>query len=163
MGLVVRAVSVLLVAATIASLAPGVAWAGTETPTPGALGIPVNPSASGTKLSGPLTIFYDVADVPTSTCDSGAQVTRFSEVTVLTKGNALSTFSAESSTPFCFLLVAPHVTFIQNFIADEVIPFFFPATPNAAFEFKDVSSISATHSSTATSFAISVNVIVAVH
>src|SRR5882724_1677920 len=163
MGVVVRAVSVLLVALTVAGLAPAAAWAGTETPTPGALGIPVNPSASGTKLSGPLTIFYEVVDVPATTCDTGSQVTRFSVVTVLTKGNTLATFSAESSTPFCFLVVAPQVAFIQNLIADEIIPFFFPATPTAAFEFKDVSSISVTHSSTATTFAISVNVIVAVH
>ena len=162
MRFITSALGVVLVGAVI-SLTTSTLWAGTEVPTPGALGIPVNPNASGTKVSGPLTIFYDVRAVDLTTCDSGFQIQKFFVVMALTKGNALATFSAEQTTPFCFFLVAPQVTFVQSFIAANVIPFFFPATPTATFEFKDVSNISASRTPTDTSTAVSMNVLLAVH
>jgi hypothetical protein len=165
-----KAVSVLLVAATIVTLVPGLLWAGAECTTPDCLlqGI-VNPSASGTKVSGPLTIFYELAAVPTSTCEAGLQITQFSVVMQLTKGNTLATFSGKSvpSTKVCSPGISEQITFIQGLIAAEVIPTFFGPGATNPFEFKVVTAISSTQSpgfgDDPNTTAFSMNVILAVH
>jgi len=170
-----KAVSVLLVAATIVSLAPGLLWAGAETPGGGV--IPTNPNAFGTKVSGPVTIFYVLGNNLSCT-GSQQEIIQYSVVMELTKGNTLLTFSgiqvpALLTTPktVCFPGIADQLAFVQSLIAAEVIPTFFGATsPPLTFEFKSATAPSPTQSPNfgdtnpnTDSLAISLDVVIAVH
>jgi hypothetical protein len=157
-----KAVSVLLMAAMIVTLVPGLLWAGAETGSGGI--IPTNPNASGTKVSGPVTIFYDV--IEDLTCDSVQRLTGISVVMALTKGNTLNTFSNDfslSAAAPCFPAIDTQISLITQFIQLVVIPILFPATPTASFEYKSATAPSPTQTPTADSFAVSLNVVIAVH
>lgn len=152
-----RALGVLLVAVMTFAAAPSALWALGEVPTPGALGIPVNPNASGTKVAGTLTLAYEftaLGDDPI--CASGIRMKVFA-VLRLKKGVDLGTFSDDivttitvpgpkkgttiTLTGICFEDFASQTTLVVNLIEDKVIPFFFPSSPSASFEIKSVSGI----------------------
>ena len=161
-----KAVSVLLVAATIVSLAPGLLWAGAETGGGSIFDSVVNPNAPGTKVSGPMTIFYDVVEItPTEACPSGQLMTGISVVMALTKGNTVNTFSNDFgiSPALCFPAIDTQVALVTQFIQDRVIPILFPGiTPTPSFQYKSATAPNPTKTGTSDSFAVSLNVILAV-
>jgi hypothetical protein len=97
---------------------------GCETPTPGDIGITVNPNASGTKVDGPLSLAYDVIGTD-ATCDTGLR-TAVIAVLNLEKGNALATFSAKAPS-ICLGDIEAQKTLIENLISNAVMASFFGA------------------------------------
>jgi hypothetical protein len=143
-----RTLSVLLVVAVVFAIAPSPLWAVCEVPTPGSIGIPVNPNASGTKLFGTLTIFYNITDIchingtPSPACACDTQVkTQVFAVLKLQSGNTIATFSDGITTPICFEDSSDQVTLIENLVQSQVLPFFFPGQPGGTFQVKSLTNI----------------------
>jgi hypothetical protein len=115
--------ALFMIATTLGSYSIAAAG-GCETPTPGDIGITVNPNAPGTKVDGPLSLAYDVIGED-ATCDTGVR-TAVIAVLNLEKGNALATFSAKAPS-ICLGDVASQKNLIQNLISSSVMTSFFGA------------------------------------
>lgn len=159
-----KAVSMLLLAAMIVSFSPVLLWAGAETGGGSIFDSVVNPNAPGTKVSGPVTIFYD--GLEDGTCDSNFRMTGISVVMALTKGNTVSTFSNDfglAAAAPCFPAIDTQITLVTQFIQDRVIPILFPGiTPTPSFQYKSATAPNPTKTPTTDSLAVSFNVIIAV-
>jgi len=131
---------------TVAALATGLwfamplAWAESQVGDPGAFGITVDPNASGTKVSGPVTLSYDYIFSTQQCPTSGRFVNNLYAVATLTKGNVTQPFNANYTTPgfatnpplpACFDNQANQLLFLKLFIEQTVIPGFFNCTPGA--------------------------------
>jgi len=132
---------------TAAALATGIwfaapiAWAesqvgGTD---PSAFGITIDPNASGTKVSGPVTLSYDYT-FSTQLCPtSGRFVNNLYAVATFTKGNVTQPFNANYKTfgninpplAACFDRQDNQVQFLALFITQIIIPQLFNCTPSA--------------------------------
>jgi hypothetical protein len=169
-----KAVSVLLMAAMIVTLVPGLLWAGAETGSGGI--VPTNPNAPGTKVAGPVTIFYELQEdaINCPAALGNARITRFAVVMQLTKGNTLLTFSGESvpSTTLCSPGITEQVNFVKSLIEGKVLPAFFGGltVPALAYDFKGLTPPSpsqsqdfGTESSPTTTDAVSMIMTLAVH
>src|SRR5215470_18958298 len=94
-----RTLSLLLVAAMLLAVPSSGLWATSAVPEPGAFGIPINPNASGTKVSGPMTVAYVFATVPDTVCPSQRLVQNMFVVATLQQGNIVQPFNRDFSTP----------------------------------------------------------------
>lgn len=139
-----RTLSVLTVAGMILAMGPSGLWATSNVPEPGAFGIPINPNASGTKVSGPVSVAYDIHEDFVSCPDLGRRVDNMFVVLTLQQGNNIRPFNRalDPSTPFCFPGdTNQQVTFFLGLIAEEVIPHFFGCAPGVncpSFEVKAI-------------------------
>lgn len=140
-----RALSVLLVAAMVLGTpAPGL-WATSAVPEPGAVGIPIDPNASGTKVAGPLSVAYEFQVVLPAVCQSGLLVTNLFVVLRLKKGVDERTFNRDFSrtvpetAPICFDNNNAQVAFVFDLASDEVMPFFFGSPIRNCFETAGIS------------------------
>lgn len=119
------------------SLALPVAWAESQVSDPGAFGILVDANASGTKVSGPVTLSYDYefGSTRAKACESQRWVRNIYAVATLQKGNQIQPFNSNyvsaglSNLEDCFDNQANQVFFLRNFIEQIIIPGFFNCTP----------------------------------
>lgn len=159
-----RTASVLLLTGMMLSLATPALPTGSGLPEPGAFGIPINPNASGTKLSGPMTIAYEIQEVDIVTCLSGRLVNNMFVVVTLEQGNNIKPFNRDftkvGQAPICFDNQAAQVNFVFALIHDQVIPFFFGCLPGQCplFEVKSITDFL-----TSNTGALSLNITLAVH
>ena len=145
-----RTLTMLLLTAITLAMAPSLMQATSNVPEPGAFGIPINPNASGTKLSGPVSIAYDI-EPDAATCPSGRRVFNMFVVLTVQQGNNIKPFNrALNPAPegFCFPgNTNQQVALFLGLIADEVIPFFFQCTPGVncpAFQVKAITDFLST-------------------
>lgn len=126
-----RALSVLLVAGMILGTpVPGL-WATSAVPEPGAVGIPIDPNASGTKVVGPLSLAYDFGG---STFDCPLFVNNVFVVLRLKKGVDERTFNGDFG-PVCSPAdTRPQVTFVFGLISGGVMQHFFGFSINPCVE-----------------------------
>lgn len=142
-----KVLCLLLLAGVIIATAPSTLWGDSAVSTEGLLaalqdlGI-FDPNASGTKLSGPLTIYYQRVDSP-GACPSGSdhEVNMFFTLR-LKKGGDLFAFAGEKETvagdPLCYFAdLVEQLEHIANFVRCTVVPAIFggscPATAPPAF------------------------------
>lgn len=121
-----KTISVLLVAELILAAFPAWLGATSAVPEPGAFGIPINPNASGTKLSGPMSVVYDI--VVDNSCDSLRRVLNVFVVTTLQTGNAIRPFNRalDPASGFCFgENTSGQLQLVTGLITEEAMPFFF--------------------------------------
>lgn len=127
--------AVTFVAATFAGLPS--AWAESQVGDPGPFGITVDPNASGTKVSGPVTLSYQYEDVPLSTCQSRRFVRNLYAVATLTKGNQMTAFSSNyvligrPDLADCFENQVNQMAFLKLFIDTVIMPGFFGCAPGS--------------------------------
>jgi hypothetical protein len=119
--------TVLLLAGVILAVGPSGLWATSAVPEPGNFGFfPINPNASGTKVSGPMSLAYDI--VVDETCPTSQRVLNAFLVTTLQVGNSIKPFNRalDPPAPFCFgENTDAQVQLVTKLIDDEVMPFFF--------------------------------------
>jgi len=142
-------VSVLLLAGMILAIAPSGLWATSAVPEPGAIGIPIDPTATGTKVFGPLSVYYELEEVPLPTkknqpdplppsaspCPSRIVVDNMFVVVRLQNGTGKNvvekvfsrdfTKTSPVTLPICFENTAAQVDFVFDLITDQAMPFFF--------------------------------------
>ena len=117
-----RMLSLLLVAAMVLAVPSSGLWATSAVPEPGAFGIPINPNASGTKVSGPMSVAYQITASADPSCTSGRQVQNMFVVVTLQLGNTIQPFNRDFSTtspptpPFCFDNQNAQVNFILGLV-----------------------------------------------
>ena len=116
-----RTLSLLLVAAMLLAVPSSGLWATSAVPEPGAFGIPINPNASGTKVSGPMSVAYQITASADPSCTSGRQVQNMFVVVTLQLGNTIQPFNRDFSTPpgtqpFCFDNQIAQVDFILDLV-----------------------------------------------
>ena len=118
-------------------IAMPVAWAESQVSDPGAFGILIDPNASGTKVSGTVTLSYDYEFSSSQCPDSGRFVKNLYAVATMQKGNQIQPFNANYTTaaigvnnlPACFDNQANQVLFLSLFIQKVIIPGFFSCVP----------------------------------
>ena len=130
-----KALSVLLAGLMLATVPSGL-WATSAVSDPNTpFGIQVDPNASGTKLSGELTLAYEVVLV-TNACDGSASVPaklvlNIFAVLTLQKGNTAQTFNGDiqhagvgwNAAGVCFDEHQPFaLSFVDGLITTKVIP-----------------------------------------
>ena len=125
-------VKVILIAAMALGTGASGLWATSAVPEPGAFGIPINPNASGTKVSGPMTVAYSISTVDNTVCDSTRRVDNMFVVATLQQGNTVQPFNRDFSLtgtqPFCFDNQFAQVNFILGLVYDALAsPKFFGA------------------------------------
>lgn len=149
MGRAKRTVSVLLLAGMILAFVPSGLWATSAVPEPGAIGIPLDPTATGTKVFGPLSVSYVLEFVPESTkknqadplpasaspCPTRIVVDNMFVVVRLETGtgkNVLEkvfsidfTKTSPVTLPICFENTAAQVDFLFDLITAQAMPYFF--------------------------------------
>lgn len=124
--------AVTFVAATFVGLPS--AWAESQVGDPGPFGITVDPNASGTKVTGPVTLSYQYEVVPASTCPGTRFVRNLYAVATLTKGNQITAFSSNyvligrPDLADCFENEVNQLTFLKLFIDNVIMPGFFGCT-----------------------------------
>ncbi len=122
---------VMLLAVSMAA-APAVMARGSEVSTIGLLNL--DKTAPGTKLTGPLTIHYEILSEGTNGCDYETNM----YVTLrLRKGMDIEGF-AMGPVNTCYFDVEGQRDAITNFIGLMVVPQFFPDSPLAPFAFKSI-------------------------
>ena len=128
-----------------AALAAGVllgipaAWAESQVSDPGAFGILIDPNASGTKLSGFVTLSYDYdPGIGFAQCPiTGRFIRNLYAVATLQKGNQITPFNANYTTaaigvnnlPACFEVDANQVLFLKLFIEKVILPGLYGCVP----------------------------------
>lgn len=105
----------------------------------GSIPLTINPNASGTKLSGPLTIYYEMVAGNPLGCFMDTRNMHF--FIRLRKGSTLSGFSGKGGGNVCLENVNGQEQIIMNFIATKVMPTLFPDKPYATFALKSVDQI----------------------
>ena len=114
---------------------------GSESSTPGDV-ISINPNASGTKLTGPLTIYLPYSETPdyySANCwASGVPYKSTMYFFIrLRKGSTLYPFSGQAPN-ICVADINQQQAAIKAYIQTVVIPNIFPDNPNALFDLKNV-------------------------
>jgi hypothetical protein len=115
------------------------AWAESQVGDPGAFGITVDQNASGTKVSGPVTLSYDyeLGTDRANGCVSQRWILNIYAVATFTKGNLTQAFNSNydsaglSRLQDCFDNQDNQVAFLKNFLEQIIIPKFFACTPGA--------------------------------
>ena len=136
MNLPTRSLTTAAVAAGLA-LATSVAFAESQVSDPGAFGILIDQTASGTKVSGNVTLSYDYEFSFSKCPDSGRFVKNLYAVATMQKGNQIQPFNANYTTaaigvnnlPACFDNQANQVLFLSLFIQKVIIPGFYNCVP----------------------------------
>src|SRR5215831_8631006 len=125
-------VKVILIAAMALGTSASGLWATSAVPEPGAFGMPINPNASGTKVSGPMSVAYQITNSADPSCLSGRQVQNMFVVVTLQQGNIIQPFNRDFSTtspptaPFCFDNQDKQVNFILGLVYQALAsPLFF--------------------------------------
>lgn len=126
----------LLLLIVIILFSGGIAYSGTSVETTGGLAITVDPNASGTKLFGPLTVYYERLD------RTGCIYERTNMIFFvrLKKGTSIYGFSGRADS-ICTEDTTSQEQAIRAFFANTVIPYLFPTKPNAPFALKSVAQI----------------------
>jgi len=99
----------------------------------------VNPSAKGKKVSGSLTIAYDLVESDDPDACSSVVINNMFVVTTLRYRKVLKPFNRDFvaadgttyETPFCFDSLQRQIDFVMALIREEAIPFFFMCGPNS--------------------------------
>jgi hypothetical protein len=142
MNLGTRALSMLLVAVMSVIVNPLGLWATSAVPEPGALGIPINPNAFGKRVSGSMTVAYDIRE--DFECPGLRIVDNVFIVAELQRRRTSRLFSRalNPAVPYCFGEETPEIQLVMDLITAEVIPFFFgPCEPGLTcpnFEIKSI-------------------------
>ncbi len=125
-----HALMAMVVAAMLFVAAPEVIASGGELATPGDWPILVDPNAPGTKLSGPLTIYYKPVDCPESepNCCGDTLIMDMYFFLRLKKGTTLYPFAGKAS-GVCFNSLEEQQDAVSAFFQSTVIPFLFPRPP----------------------------------
>ena len=123
-------------------IALSTAWAESQVGDPGAFCITVDPNASGTKVSGPVTLSYDyeLNTDRANRCDSQRWVKNIYAVATMLKAtvlkaNQIQPFNSDynsaglSNLQDCFDNQANQVFFLRNFLERIIIPQLFNCTP----------------------------------
>lgn len=128
----------LIVLAALFSVEQAVAARGCETTTGTIFDQWINPQASGTKLYGTLTIYYqDLCDSPNCCLGEGFQTKMFF-VLRLTKGNQLYSFSGDSGTQYlCYGDMDSQKDILFDFFETVVLPVVSPGSTSFALKAVD--------------------------
>jgi len=101
------------------------AWAESQVSEPGALGIAIDPNASGTKIAGNVSFVWDFRSaLPADGCEGPLFVRNLYAVATMIKGNQIVPSNAVR-TGFCFDDQAGQVQFLNDFIRTVIIPGFY--------------------------------------
>lgn len=140
---ILRALSVLALASIVVAAVPAAAWAESNIPPGEALPFQflINPKAKGKKLTGFLTIAYDLGEVPEDQLDfcSSIFINNMFVVTTLERGQTVKPFNTDFSRsgtqPFCFDDTQSQINVVLPLLR-QAVDFFF--SPTATFEIKSV-------------------------
>ena len=125
-----RAVSLLLLAGVIAVGIPATLWA--ESDAIGGSFLPIDKNAAGTKVAGPLAVYYEVVGINTGGCLPFE--VNMSFTMKLTKGTNSYAFASPAPTRLCYEAHGLQVAIIQAFFANTVIPGIFGGSPSFALK-----------------------------
>jgi len=131
----VAVLAVLVLVGVIVASTPRALWADSAI-LPGANIFGVDPNASGTKVTGPLAIYYLVTS--TSACGSGLHQVDMFFVMRLKLGTDSFAFAPAGPTQLCYENTNAQRTAIEGFITNTVIPLLFPQSTSPSWGLKSV-------------------------
>ena len=132
-----RPLAVLILTGMILALAAPALWADSAL-LPGANIFGVNPNANGTKVSGPLAIYYLVTS--TTACGTALHEVDMFFVMRLKLGTDSFAFAPAGPTRLCYENTNAQRTAIEGFITSTVIPLLFPQSTSPSWDLKSVTN-----------------------
>lgn len=123
----------------IAGVSPALAQRGSEVGGVTIFDPYLDPKASGTRLNGTLSIYYQVYQ-SNSPCSVGGPLANMFITLRLNVGKALMTFEG-SSLGICYYDPNQQIVAIQDFITNQVIPLIPTLFPGSPWKFRSVSNV----------------------
>jgi hypothetical protein len=128
----------IVLAVMVVSAAPAIVPATSNVPEPGAIGVPINPDATGKELIGSVTLNYVITEDTEGICATGRVVenvfvvARFQKNKKHLKDKKALLFNRALNPEFayCFIDETPEIQLVMDLVAQQVVPAFFgPCRP----------------------------------